>query len=797
MKHQYFLIYVILFILPFQSLAQTSSITIKGVIKDEAGAVLEGVNIRLDSISRGTTSNTQGYFELKVSYHNPVILKFSHVRYKDIERTYQVSENEVLDIQISMELDTKVLQQVEISADSDPALREQVSVTRIDPQAARILPSPFGEFNKVLSSLPGVVSNNELSSAYSVRGGNFDENLVYVNDIQIYRPFLVRAGQQEGLSFVNPDLVDNIEFSAGGWQPKYGDKLSSSLNITYKKPEAQAGSATVGLLGGAVHFEGATNNQRVNYIFGARHKSAQYLLNTLETDGEYRPRFTDIQSYINLDLSKEKDSKTELGILFSYARNRYRVFPENRETTFGTFNRVFRLFVAFDGREILQYDTYQGGLKLSHRFNNKFSSDLIVSGMSSSEREYFDIEGGYRLCDVNNNPGSFNFNQCVADRGIGTNYSYGRNKLEADIINIENRNAYKIDLNNRLEFGFGYSRQIIEDELNEYAFIDSADFVTVTDNLRTDISLKSNQYTGYVQNTTYLNERQTLTLGARINYFDLNDQLLISPRLQYSFRPYWKRDVILKAAIGVYQQPPFYRELRDFEGRLNKSLKAQRSVHAIIGLDQNFKLWNRDFKFISEAYYKKLDNVVPYDVDNVRIRYYANNDAEAYAFGMDFRVSGEFIPGTQSWFSLGVLSTKEDLEADDKGYVRRPSDQRINLGIFFQDHLPNDPSVRVNVSVLVGTGLPFGPPRDINQRNIFIGRTYRRVDLGFSKIISFQEKDKQSYLRSLWIGLDVLNLLGVENTISYLWVRDVNNNEFGVPNSLTQRFFNLKVVANF
>lgn len=774
---------------------KAQNLEISGAIKDADDRQIPGVNILVKPANLGVSTDNNGEFKISVPFATSLTIDFSHVRYKDQSISYVIAGGQsTLAITLKMELDTKYLEGVDIVGEGeDLSIREEVSVYKIDPKSATVLPSPFGDFNKILSTLPGVVSNNELSSTYSVRGGNFDENLVYVNDFLIYRPFLIRAGQQEGLSFINPDMVSSVEFSAGGWQPKYGDKLSSSLNIQYKKPTKKAASLSLGLLGGSAHFEGANRKKNISYIFGARHKSAAYLLETQETQGGYRPRFTDIQSFVNFDLSGDQSRRTELGVLFSYARNRYQVVPETRETTFGVINQSLRLLVAFDGRETLRYDLWQGGLKLTHRFSDKFSSKLIFSGMRSGEREYFDVEGGYLLCDVNNNPGTSNFNECVSVRGVGTNYDFGRNKLEATIFNMENRSVYRPNQKNIIEFGFGYSRQEIDDEIDEFSFIDSSDFVTITRVLNTQLALNTNIATAYLQHSYFLNDRQTLTYGARLNYRDVNGQLLVSPRMQYSIRPRWQRDVLFKAAVGVYQQPPFYRELRDFDGNLNKDLKAQTSVHFIAGMDYNFKLWGRNFKFLSEAYYKRLSNVVAYDLDNVKIRYYANNRTKAFATGLDLRVSGEFIPGTESWFSLSLLNTQEDLEDDNKGRVRRPSDQRINLAIFFQDHLPNDPTVRVNLNLLFGSGLPFGPPNDINDRTIFIGRAYRRVDIGFSKSIVLKNK----VLKSLWLGLDVLNLLGTDNTISYTWVQDFSGIEYGVPNNLSQRFFNAKVHVRF
>ncbi len=793
-KYIFQLIFLIGLFSPMLGSAQ--KIEISGIVTDSNNQPIEGVSVVISSANKGTSTNKSGEFSLTIRYKENVQIAFSHIKYKKIFKSYELdAEKKSITANVILETDIKQLDQVKVQDETESQIiREKISVTELDPKSAQVLPSPFGDFNKVLATLPGVVSNNELSSTYSVRGGNFHENLVYVNGMKIYRPFLIRSGQQEGLSFINPDLVKSIEFSAGGWQPKYGDKLSSSLNIAYKTPTEFSGSTTLGLLGGTAHLEGTNKKNTITYLLGARHKNSQYLLSTQETQGGYRPKFTDIQSYLNFDLSKEKDNSTSLGVLFSFARNRYLVTPETRETNFGTLSTPLRLLVAFDGREVLNYDIIQGGINLKHQFSKNFKSTLTISGMQSVERENFDIEGGYRLCDVDKNPNSVGFNNCLTTLGVGTDFDHGRNKLKAQILDIVNSNAVILNDKNKLEFGLGYSLQKIDDVIDEFSFEDSLDFVTITEVLKTDLSLQTNIFTGFIQHTYFINDRQSVTYGVRLNYRDLNNQLLISPRAQYSIKPNWVRDVIIKAAIGVYQQPPFYRELRDFDGVLHKDLKAQRSIHFITGLDYNFKRWGRDFKFVSELYYKKLNNVITYDVDNVRVRYYANNRAKAYAAGIDFRVSGEFIPGTESWFSLGLLNTKEDLEDDNKGYVRRPTDQHINLGIFFQDHLPNDPTVKVNLNFLFGSDLPFGPPNNINHRSSLNGRSYRRVDIGFLK---YFEMKSNKHIKSISIGLDVLNLFGVDNTISYTWIKDVNNDSWGVPNNLSQRFFNLKARVLF
>lgn len=767
-----------------------------GIITDQQGIPIAAVNVSLPEMGLGTSTDEEGRFFMSVQAQNQLLkVSFSHVSYETQE--VAVTAAEASRMRITMISKTKILDEVAIEAAEDTDTRGKVSVTKIDPKAARLLPSAFGDFNKVLATLPGVSSNNELSATYSVRGGNFDENLVYVNGMQIYRPFLIRAGQQEGLSFVNPDLVDNIQFSSGGWEAKYGDKLSSNLAITYKKPESFGGSATLSLLGAAFHLEAASKNKKVNYLLGVRHKSSQYLLNTLETEGEYLPKFTDIQAYINFDLNKKRNTtKTNLELLFSYARNRYLVRPTNRVTRFGTLSRVFRLFVAFDGQEQLEYDTFQGGIKLNHYFNSRLSTHLILSGLFTREQENFDIEGGYRLCDVDNNISSATFNECAVTRGIGTNYGFARNSLEARIGNLENQWVYSWSNNHLLEFGVSYSNEQINDQLNEYAFTDSANFVSIdAPPINTTIDLNSHRFSGYLQQRSLIGEVHSLTYGVRFNYWSLNQEWLVSPRIQYAIQPKWQRDVVLKAAFGWYRQPPFYRELRDFNGVTNEDLKAQMSTHAIVGLDYNFKIWGRNFKFITEAYYKDINRAIAYDVDNVRIRYYANNDTKAYATGIDFRVSGEFIPDAQSWFSLGLLQTRENLGFDDQGEIPRPTDQTINLGIFFQDHIPNDPTLKVSLNLLYGSGLPFGPPNQLSFRNAFEGDSYNRLDIGFSKLFTFEEA--KSPLKTLRLGLEVLNLLGARNTISYTWIKDVNNQQFGVPNTLSQRFFNLKAQVRF
>lgn len=770
---------------------------IKGQVNDSIGQGISDVAVVIQG-RRGTTTDQSGHFRIAVRRKKQLKTSFQHINHVSQLIEILPEDKDSITLEITLKSKIRVLEGVEVS-ESLENTQVQAGAISLSSKNVDNVPSPFQDISRVLATLPGVTANNELSSTYNVRGGNYEENLIYVNDIPIYRPFLIRAGQQEGLGFINTDMVSNIDFHAGGWQPKYGDKLSSTLNVTYKRPTSNSGSLDIGLLGGSAHYEGITANERISYIVGVRHKDSRYLLNSLEVEGQYFPTFTDVQGYTTIDLSRDKDKSSQLSVLMAVARNRYETLPQSRETDFGTLSANFRLFVAFEGIEQMKYDTYQTGFKWSKRFSN-FISDIIVSGVRTQERERFEVEGGYRLCDLNTNPSSSNFNECVITRGIGTNYQSGRNSLAGNILNTESRNKLFINDRNLVEFGVGWSRYDIEDEIREFTFIDSSDYASVDERIFNQVMINSNQFTGYLQNTLISpNNKHTVTYGLRLNYWDFNEQLLISPRMQYAFMPDWARPLSVRLAIGSYQQPPFYRELRDRDGQINPNVQAQSSTHFILGTEYNFSLWGRPFVFFSEGYYKHLYNLNLYDIENVRLRYFANNDADGYAAGVDFRVHGEFIPGTESWFSLGILKTEEDILTDDLGSFRRPSDQRINLAMYFQDHMPNDPSLRIALTLFYGSGLPFGPPDNDELRNAFSGDEYYRADLAFLKVFDFQEKygTKKWGMNNLRIGLEVLNLFGAQNTISYTWVQDVVNNQFAVPNSLSARFLNLRIQTQF
>lgn len=794
----------------FQSISAfcQSTATLNGSVT-HLSQPLQGVYIRIKSLNKGTQTDGAGKFNIRVPAETDLKVEVSYVGKTTRIYNLRLKPNEIRQLNAELEDDVKENAEIQITGKRD--LREQVSVVTIDPKIAKYMPSPFGDFNKVIATMPGVVSNNELSSTYSVRGGNYNENLVYVNDIEIYRPFLVSSGQQEGLSFVNPDMVKSVEFSSGGFQARYGDKLASVLNVQYKNPKKFGGSVSLGILAQTASIEGADSSGRISYVVGFRRKDARYLFGAsklvkgLDVKGEYLPQFIDAQSYITIDLTgkekrKEQPNVTTLGILNSYARNRYLVRPASRETQFGTIQRVLRLYTAYDGEETMSYDTWQTGLKLSHKWNSNWRSDLSASFVSTQEREKIDLEGGYRLCDIETNQSKSNFNQCISVRGVGTEYRYARNKLDGIILQAMQRNYYQSDSGRfDTEFGWNVSSENLKDDLYEYQFVDSADFVSVSNPLIASQNLVSTRFGGYAQQTFHITDRTSLNYGARIGYWSLNKEWIVSPRIQFSHKPNWKKDWLFKASAGIYQQQPFYRELRNAAGQINKDLKSQKSYQAVLGANYRFKLWDREFQLNQEVYGKYLWDVVPYDVDNVRIRYFAKNSATAFAVGYDMRVGGEFIRGSESWFSLGVLSTREDVDGDGKGYIRRPTDQRVTLGVFFQDHLPKNPSVRMYLNMVIGTGLPFGPPGNLENRGALKAPPYRRVDIGFSKVISLGDKSKWLGKRfeTIWLGLEILNLIGAENTISYTWIKDVYDVQYAVPNTLSTRFLNLRLQVKF
>lgn len=775
---------------------------LSGKVQDPAKNPIYGASILWGTAQRlPIFSDSLGKFSLSLPAGN-YIVKVSVPGYNALERNVVVQTGKSKEWIFTLTPDTFKLKEVEVREDFT---RTQVSTIQIDPRLSKFVPAPFGEFNRILATLPGVQSPNEMSSAYAVRGGNYDENLVYVNDMEVYRPQLIRAGQQEGLSFVNPELVERVQFSSGGWQARFGDKLSSVMDVRYKTPTQNKGSLTLGILNQQAHWEGISKDKRFTVVAGLRRKASRYLLGSnifgrgLETQGQYWPLFADGQAWIQFK-PKGDSSKTTFGLLLAYGYNQYRLQPTLRQTDFGTLSQSLRLLVAFEGEESLAYETAQTGLRLSHRFSKRLRTELTVSRAQTIEVENTNVEAGYRICDVERRPDRSNFNQCISEEGVATQFRYARNRLNGTIYQTLNRWYFVPNEKNVFEFGWGASQEHFKDRLNEFSFIDSTDYVRTDYRIFANNKITNNRLNAYFQHQQVLGSGFEWVYGARVTTSSFNPEVFFSPRIQISFKPQNSaKNVVYRVAAGVYNQSPFFREFRDSIGNLNANLKAQRSVHLVAGTDFSFQMWGRPFKFLAETYFKTMQRTIPYDVDNVRIRYFARNAANAYAAGADFRVSGEFIRGAESWFSLGLLKTAEDIEGDNRGYLRRPTDQRVTLSAFFQDHLLNDPTNRIYLNMVFGTGLPFSPPGIPQLRSNLRGEVYRRVDIGFSKVVSLSDKGKKSgkLFDTIWLGIEVLNLLGAENTISYEWITTFSQVQLAVPNSLSARFFNLRAIVNF
>lgn len=813
---------------------------IRGTIKDSTNTPLFKVLVSIAGQNAGTETDEKGKYELRVTPYKEYELVYFLTGYtiQRVKVKLQPGEEKLLNIRLKSLSSAIDIVTIEGTRPGD------FNVIKIQPRTIEQLPNVSGNFESFLKTMPGVVSNNELSSTYSVRGGSFDENLVYVDDIEIYRPFLVRSGQQEGLSFVNPDLVSDISFSAGGFSAMYGDKLSSVLDIKYRKPKSFAGSAYGSLMGAGIHVEGASKNDKFTWLTGIRHRSNQFLLKSLDTQGEYKPRFTDIQTKFDYQISR----KTTVSFLGHYSFNQFNVVPSSRQTEFGSINEALRLTVYFDGREVDEFQTGTGAISVTHMVNDSLKLKFIASSFISQEKEFFDVLGQYFLDELERDLGSSQFGDVAFNRGVGAFLDHARNELDAVVSSVSHLGSYR-NKNLRWQWGLKAQQEHIKDQLDEWQYRDSADYsiphpddnpgqnanidqqIVLNNVVKNNIDLFSNRYSGFLQQTWDV-DHYSFTVGVRGTYWDLNQETNISPRASIAYNPAWNKRLHLRAASGVYYQPPFYRELRDLNGNIHKDIKSQRSIHFVLGGDYQFLAWGREFKLTTEAYYKIMDDLIPYKLDNTRIRYLANNNATGYATGIDLRVNGEFVSGIESWVSVGYLKTEEDIKGDnyyryfnsdgeeivfgytqndtptdslkvEPGNIPRPTDQRVTFSMFFQDYLPKFPTVRMHLNLVFGTGLPYGPPGQDRFKDILRGPTYRRVDIGFSKIAIDEDEENKSRLpvirklKSLLLSIEVFNLLQVSNTISYTWITDVTGRQYGVPNYLTSRILNFKVQAKF
>ncbi len=791
----------------FFGIAQTATVT--GTVTDEYGNTLHQVSVIQSGTDNGALTDSTGVYTLTIPSGKKTLLRASSLGYENEPFSVPAQSNgNTVTRNITLHTLASVIAEIEVK---DQRFRNEAGTLQINTNKVNELPSTIGGIEGLLKILVG--SNNELTSQYTVRGGNFDENLVYVNDFEIYRPFLVRSGQQEGLSFVNSDLVSGVNFSVGGFQARYGDKMSSVLDVTYKRPRQFGGSVMLSLLGAQAHIEGASRNKKLTYLVGARQKSNQYLLQSQPTKGQYNPTFTDIQALVNYRFN----DKWELEAIANYARNRFSFIPEKSEAAFGLANEAYKLETFFTGQENDQFDSRFAGLSLAFKPSEKTKFKLLTSAYQTNEYETYDIMGEYAFYALETDLGKASFGQKKYSLGTGIIHDFARNYLTANVGTVALRASHSAN-KHFFQWGADVTRVHVDDQLLEWQRRDSAGFsqpydpnaIHMTKSYRSDNELDYTRLSAFLQDNILLSDNATLNLGVRGVYTSQNEEMVISPRAQFSFKPQWKKDVVFRVATGLYAQPAFYREMRDMEGNLNTALKAQKSYHAAAGLDYNFKMWgDRPFKLTVEAYYKQLWDLVPYEYDNVRIRYFANNNAKGYAYGGEVRLFGDLVKDAESWVSVGFLKTENKIidpaTGDYSGYLPRPTDQRLNFGMFFSDYLPRNKNFKMYLNLMYATGLPFSPPgKGLNPAYQLRIPDYKRADIGFSALLlDGTKKNRPAYsffskLQSVWMSLEVFNLLGIENTLSYQWIQDYSSDRtFAVPNRLTSRLLNVKIAAKF
>ena len=828
-------------LLPLLCIAQDNTV-FQGVVKDKGGERLIGVNVIIQDMTIGAISDISGNFYLEANSEElqfPITLEFSYVGFETYHISYQSPASVPSFIGVAMSLrDVEIIVDFTVTGE-----RKTISTFKLDPEVFEFNPSPMESVESIVKLHPGVRGPSELSNQYSVRGGNYDENLVYVNDFEIYRPFLMRSGQQEGLSFINPNLARDVSFSTGGFEAKYGDKLSSVLDIKYKRPTKFAGSFTGSLQGVSGHVEGTSKNNRFRYLTGVRYKNITSILKSLDTKGQYNPNAFDVQSDFLFTLT----DKLELEILFNHSASIFDLVPSTQQTTTGAINQAIRFSVFFDGNEHDFFRNTMGGLALKHQTDN-LSLKLMASTFRMKESENFNIIGQYRLDEVETDFSSDDFGDVKATLGVGTFHDWGRNELEATVANIGHKGSlgYKDHL---FQWGTTFQYESINDELSEWERLDSAGFslpytgdaVQVFHLLKSKAALSNWRNQGYLQNIWSINNDSaadvTINAGLRYHYWSYNKQLIVSPRFQLAIEPNTKSDsssLILKFAAGMYEQPPFYREIRDRDGELHNDVLAQRSIHVVMGIDYVFKTWNdRNFKLTSEIFYKHLSNINPYELDDVRIRYYGDNLAMGYAYGLDLRLYGELVKGTESWLSFSLLNVKEDLSNDfftqyinsdgevinpfvenqvavdtnivRPGHIAKPTEQVFNFGIYFSDYMTKNKNFKMHLALQFGTGLPYGPPDGNRYTDVLRAPGYKRMDIGFSALLLDGKKEKEGrrngkageHFDKIWLSAEVFNLLGIRNTVSYRWIKDTQNIQWPLPNFLTSRRFNVKLHIKF
>ena len=810
--------------------------TISGQVVDANGLPMAGVSVKVLGRQTGISTNDSGRFVLVLRAGRALALEFSYVGYKTRQQNFFLSPGETETTTVLMEPGSGTLENVTVNNRRN---RQQSGYVTINPKQALLAPAPIGGLENLIKIQVG--DGNELSSQYKVRGGNYDENLVYVNDFEVFRPYLIRNGQQEGLSFINPELARNVSFYNGGFQARYGDKMSSVLDVEYKQPTRFGGSAYLGLLEQGAHVEGSYAKKRVTYLLGVRNRSLRNLLGSQETKGNYVPTSSDVQG----QLTWQPNSQWKFELLGNLSNSKFELEPTESQQTTSVYTPLFSsnlgLDVFFTGREADIYQTRMLGLSATRQLRRGIAIKGMLSYFNNREAENINIAGNYLFGDRNFDKSSADFGLITNPLGAGTFLNYSRNQLEVQVLNASIKGT--IDRGNQYwQFGSSIEQNNIDDQLNEFEYQDSAGYslpyrtgpLQVFRSSKGGTSLNITRFTGYVQNNLRFSKLPGLTLqaGVRYNYNTLNNEFLVSPRVNLSVAPVkWIKDIVLKASVGLYQQPPFYREMRRYDGSVNTNLKAQRSQQVTAGMDYAFVGFKRPMRLSVEAYYKNMTNLVPYDIDNVRLRYFGENMAKGYAYGLETRLYGEIVKDAESWVSIGLMKTMEDLKNDfyhnyynrqgelitaetpdqvvadsqrvDIGWLRRPTDRRLNFGLFFSDYLTTNKNFKVYLQMLFGTNLPYNLPGSTRYRNALEIPSYIRADLGFSyQLLNADKSMRRSHdpfrnLDNMWLTFEVFNLLDRANTISYLLIKDFSNSTYTIPNRLTPRLLNLKLIVRW
>ncbi len=782
--------------------AQTAQVT--GKVVDENRIPITEAEISVNNQSFYT--DKEGNFKIDIPSNQAVTVTFNHANYSSFAQTFTLKDKNKKQLFVQLVPDkTNAIDLQESVIVFQSNKNKPLQSTVLSAAQMQQGPSLTGGVSDLLKTLPFVNSNTELSSQYMVRGGNYDENLIYINGIEVYKPQLIRSGEQEGLGFVNPSMTEFINFSAGGWEAKYGDKMSSVLDVTYKRPQKFEGQLEASLMGGSLTLGGASKDKKLSAIVGARYQNRNLILNTLKGDTNFNPSYYDVQANINYKIN----DKWNVAFLGTMSRSRYEMFPINKETYINTLNNPLLLKVFYNGKEDDKFGTETGSLSFTYQPNSKLDLGLDLFAYHSKEREYFDIQGSYFISEVDADGNATSTND------VGTQIDHARNNFDALVAGIQHKGKYNINGNNHIEWGAKFQQEDIRDLLGEWQAIDSTGYVmnpnpnsglNLSYYVNSKNNLKTNRISGYAQYTSKFMWNDTKVLfnaGVRAAYWDFNDETTVSPRAQIAIKPNWESDMLFRFSTGIYYQPPFYREIRRLDGSLNDKVKSQQSVHFIVGNDYEFKWMNRPFKLTTELYYKILNDLNPYYVDNVRIRYTADNNSKGYAYGIDMRLFGQFVPGVDSWFSASYARAYQNI--DNKGNIPLSTDPRFKLSAFFQDYMEFLPSFKVNVNLIYASGLPNGAPQFADPyKHQSTLSDYKRVDIGFVKEIINQKELKPSKgtfwsnFKEISIGVDVFNVFDIKNEISNSWIRDVNtNNVYTMPNYLTGRFLNGKVNFKF